>query len=235
MTTLLEIRTKVRRRLDEAAARFWEDDDLDDWINEGTRDLARRAEVLQTTSTINSVVDQQQYALPTNVLRVHRVEWSRTGTFDSTSQITALEFRPFNSMDSVWWSAQTSTTGDPYWYTMWGYPPALNLILYPVPDVSVSSGIKVYYYRSPTAATADGDTVDVLGGWDDLIVDYCEFSALRKDADPRWQEAKALFEEKTQHLIETSRHWTDQAGTFTGAGGGMVPQWIWDDSYGYGW
>lgn len=233
MATLLELRTKARRRLDELTARFWADADLDDWINEGARDLARRAEVLQTTDTITAIAGQQQYALPTDVLRVHRVEWSRQGTFDSTAQITALEYRPFNTMDSVWWSSQMTTTGDPYWYTMWGYPPTLNLILYPVPDETVAQGLKVYYYRSPATATADGDTVEVLGGWDDLIVDYCEYSALRKDADPRWQEAKALFEAKVQNLIETSRHWTDQAGTFTTDRAGVLPAWIWDDSYGW--
>jgi hypothetical protein len=221
--TLGALKLKVRRRLDETNVRFWKDEDLTDWINEGAREVARRAEVLQHTTSINAVANLQQYSLPNDTFRVHRVEWSRDGNAS-----TALEYRDFNSMDSIWWSQQRTSTGDPYWYTMWGFPPQLNLIVYPTPDTDILAAFKVFYYRLPGLALTDTQVVEVPAGWDDVILDYCEFSAMRKDADPRWQEAKALFEDKLGHMVDSTRRWTDASGTFT-SGSGPLPRWIWDD------
>lgn len=225
--TLLSMRTKVRRRLDESTARFWTDADLNEWINEGAREVARRAETLQATTNISSVADTQQYSLPSNVFRVHRVEFTR-----DPSRSTALEYRDFNTMDSIWWGSHYMSPGDPYWYTMWGFPPTLAMIVYPTPPDSIADAFKVYYYRMPATASADGDSVEIPSGWDDIILDYCEYSAFRKDADPRWSDAKALFEAKMQNMVDTTRRWTDQAGSYD-TGIGPLPRWIWDD--GIGW
>lgn len=226
--TLVTLRTRCRQRLDETTARFWADADLNVWINEGARDIARRAEVLMATSTINTVANTQQYALPSTTLRVYRVEWSRDGA--TGTSVVPLEYRDFNSMDGVWWSAQKTSKGDPSCYTMWGFPPSLNLVLYPTPDVSVTAGINIYYYRLPTAAAADGDTVEVPEGWSDLILDYAEYSAWRKDGNPAWQESKGLYEQKLLTLIDHSRRWTDQADSIQ-YGAFPLPRWVWDEGY----
>ena len=225
--TLVAVRTKVRRRLDEVSARFWADADLTDWINEASREVARRAETLQTTQTLNVTGGQQEYTLPVDVLRVHRVEFAR-----DNSNVQPLEYRDFNTMDSIWWGSQRSTPGDPYWFTMWGFPPTLKLIVYPTPSTSIAAGFKIFYYRLPAVAAADADPVEVPAGWDDVIVDYCEYSALRKDADGRWQEAKQLFEDKMMHMVDTTQRWIDSAGSYS-TGTGPLPRWVWDDGLGY--
>ena len=51
---------------------------------------------------------------------------------------------------------------------------------------------------------------------------------MRKDADPRWQEAKALFEDKLLHMVDSTRRWIDSAGGFQ-TGTTTLPRWIWDD------
>lgn len=228
--TLTNFLTRVRSRLDESTARFWTDDELTAWINEGANDIARRGEILQATTTINTVANTQQYALPDRTLRVYRVEWSRDGATGTT--IIPLEYRDFNSMDGVWWSRQKTSRGDPYWYTMWGFPPNLNLVLYPTPDATVTAGITVYYYRLPTAASTGGDTVECPSGYADTIIDYCEYSAWRKDGNPQWTDAKAIYETKVEQLIDHSRRWTDQADAIQ-SGGGPLPRWIWDSDFGF--
>lgn len=230
MTTLTIMLDRVRSRLDESTTRFWTDAELTTWINEGARDIARRAEVLEATTTINTVANTQEYALPTNTLRVYRAEWSRDGATGTT--VIPLEYRDFHSMDSVWWSNSRQGRGDPFYFTMWGFPPSLNMVLYPTPDVSVTAGIKLYYYRLPTAAASGSDEVECPSGWEDAILDYCEYSAWRKDGNQQWGDSKNLYEQKLNSLIETTRRWTDQAGTVT-AGGGPLPRWIYDDGYYY--
>jgi len=220
MATLSDVRTDVRDHLDEATAAYWGNTELDRWINEATRDIARRAEVLQSVDNIDTVAGTQEYTMASNTLRVYRVEW-----IPSSSLIYPLEYRDFHSMDQVWWTQQETQEGFPYWYTMWGFPPNLKLIAYPTPsEVGV---LRVRYYRLPTEAENDGDTLEVPQGWHDLISLWCEFTALRKDADPRWQEAKALYEERLGDMIDLTRRWTDQADSFQ-MQGLTLPRWLYD-------
>ncbi len=225
MTTLSEIRQQVRDRIDESNAKFWTNTQIDSWINEGARDLARRGEVLQTRSTITSVAGTQEYTLPTDVVRVYRVEYE-----DSGGQIWPLEYRDFNNMDSVWWTRQATTESSrPYWFTMWGYPPTLSLVVYPTPANS-DEIIRIFYYSVPANVTGDGDTVACPQGWEDCIVLYAEYVALRKDGDPRWQEAKMLYEERVDQMMNLTRRWSDQAGAIA-VGTSFQPGWL----YGDGW
>jgi hypothetical protein len=220
MATLADVRTMVRDRLDEATARFWTNAQLDSFINEATRDIARRGEVLQTTSDITVVGGTQEYTMPTNVVRVHRVEHE-----DSSSMVTPLEYRDFNNMDAVWSTQQKNVQSTrPYWFTLWGYPPNLKIVLYPTPSESGDT-IRVFYYQMPAAVTTDGGTVPVPQGWEDLVVMYAEYVALRKDADPRWQEAKILYEERLGNMLDVTRRWSDQAGAVT-TGGSFLPAWL---------
>lgn len=223
--TLSEMRTRVREYLDESTARFWTDTNLDRWINDAARDISRRAEVLQDTDQVAVSASTQEYTLGSDVLRVYRVEWVPDS---STDYRYSLEYRDFNSMDAIWWSQQTSTEGFPYWYTLWGYPPSLKIIVYPTP--SESGTLYVRHYRTPAEATSDGDTVEVPEGWVDLVPMYAEYVALRKDADPRWQEAKQIYEEKLGELVDLSRRWTDQADAIQ-VGTSQVPRWIWEWDY----
>lgn len=165
--------------------------------------------------------------MPTDIIRVNRVEWRPT----SQTQVYPLEYRDFVNMDAVWWSAQEITQNTPRMYTMWGYPPTLKLILYPTP--SEPGSLKTFYYRLPVDRAVDGteqtSAIDIPEGWGDLLLDFAEYSALRKDADPRWQEAKALYLEHLNDFILTTRRWSDQSGgpiNEYGATGGGLPDWL---------
>lgn len=210
--TQTELVDDIRSRLDEPVEDQWLDAEIRRWINQGCNEVARRTETLQATSTISLVVGQQQYTAPSDVIRIYKVDY-----LDTSNRVDVLEYRDFNTMDSVWWSSQLTVTGRPMMWTAWGFPPNLKIIVYPLPDTA-STSIKVYYYKTPTELALDGSqgttTLDIPSGWEDLIVDYAEYMALRKDRDPRWQEAKALFESNVQAMYEMTRRWTDQAGQF---------------------
>lgn len=223
MATLSQLIADVRSHLDEATAAQWSDAEITRWLNEGQRDVARRTEVLQATATIPVTAGQQNYVAPADMLRIHRVEHTNTG--DPT--IWALEYRDWHAMDQVWWSQQAVTQARPVWYTLWGFPPNVNIVLYPKPHTNGS--LKVFYYKLPADLVNPTDTTQLPNGWDDLLVLWCEHVALRKDADPRWTEAKQLYEERLAALNDLSRRWTDAAGLITSAAGAYVPQWLWSD------
>lgn len=219
----------VRDRLDEQTESSWLDTELRRWINQGAREVARRTETLQTTSTIAMSSGVQQYTAPTDVIRIYRVEY-----LDTSSIVYPLEYRDFNTMDGVWWSSQLTASGRPMLWTAWGFPPTLKIILYPTPDTSATN-IKVYYYKLPTVIAEDGSnpntTLDIPNGWEDLLVDYVEYNALRKDRDPRWQEAKALFEQHVTEMYEMTRRWTDQAGMMDFDIGVPLHPYIWNENW----
>lgn len=227
--TLLELANDTRDRLDEVTAQQWQDNQLRKWINEGARDLARRCEVLQDRADIPAFANTQEYALPASIIRVYRVEFRPTGS----GEVIPLDYRDFNNMDAVWWSQQTTARNKPRMFTMWGFPPNLKMIVYPTPDTNGS--FKVFHYRFPadlaTDGSADGSNVEVPEGWWDALVDYCEYMALRKDADPRWQEAKQKYEDTVGNLHDVTRRWSDQSSTFVPEGSGPLPNWLIDEGY----
>lgn len=222
MTTLTTMLTNLRDALD-APTNFYSDVQLTVWVNEACRDIARRCEVLQTTQDIAVTAALQTYAAPTDMVRIYRAEFKQTGETARHS----LDYRDFNSMDEVWWAAQRQTSGRPSTYTMWGFPPGVTITLYPTP--SAAGTLTIFYYKYP--ATISGvQEVPIPMGWDDLVVDYAEYRALRKARDPRWQEAKSIYEEKLSQMYDLSRRWTDSGkGQFvSGHGGGPHPAWLVD-------
>lgn len=233
---------QLRSRLDEYGREHqWLDSQLLRWIYEGGCKVAKKCECLEDRATIVAVSGTQEYTAPADMIRVHRVEFSNTGD----SAIYALEYRDWMNMDSAWWTQQTVTQDTPQLFTMWGFPPNLRIVTYPTP--SQAGAFRVFYYRLPHSPFLDytdpDDIVELTDfnaqilaqlelpeGWHDAALDYAEYMALRKDADPRWQEAKALFEENVQELHDTAIRWTDQAGMIS-SDMGSVPRFIWDEGY----
>ena len=217
--TLGQLIEAVREQLAEATGEQWDDDMLTRWINDGAMDIARKAEVLQDREDVDCSDGVAEYTLPTDVLRVHRVEFY----FDSdTSTKYPLEYRDFQNMDSVWYTNQSSE-GTPGYYTLWGFPPSLKIVLFPVP--SADGTAKVFYYRIPTRRYGTADAIELPEGYHDLLVHYAEYRALRRDRDPRWQEAKALYDEGLSDMLELTNRWSDQAGMID-TGSTHLPHWL---------
>jgi hypothetical protein len=231
VATQAELLNAVRSRLDEATPRFWEDEELRRWVNEGARDVARRAEVLQDVENIAVTAGTHEYTLAADLIRVYRVVWKPAGM----SNHVPLDYQDFNSMDSAGWT-WTNAQGWPSVFTMWGYPPNLKLVLYPKPTSAGS--LDVFYYRFPAQLALDGSDaaseVDLPNGWEDLVIAYTEMVALRKDANPRWVDSKALYEQGIAEMMERTRRWTDQAGGIT-THGGYLPGWLVNSDDGWGW
>lgn len=228
MTTLLQFRTLIRDRLDEPTARFWTDTQLNSWINEAAADIARRTETLQDRQTQSVVANTREYSLDANVLRVYRVEYIPTGAGQPTYP---LEYRQFNALDSIWHTQSALTTGTPCYFTIWGFSPTNKIILYPTP--TRAGTLRVYVYRLPTATTTDGTTIEVPAGWDSLVIDYAEYSALRKDRDPRWSEARSLYESRLADMWDMTRQYSDQMSVITPDVPLGLPQWLVGGDLGY--
>jgi hypothetical protein len=229
--TLLTARNNTRALLDEVTAQFWTDAQLNTWLNEACADAQRRAEWKEQTATIPVIPATQTYPAPDQVLRIHRVTFQPSQQGGNNQNTYTLEYRGFMEMDQVWGINQTWPASYPLYYTLWGQPGVgtLQIMTYPVP--SNAGNLLVYYFPEITQTLSDTSTLDAPQGFEDMTYDYAMYRALRKDADPRWQEAKATYEDKLVSLIDSSRTYQDQSGTFA-TGQQALPQWL---TAGEGW
>ncbi len=228
MLTQAEAVQQIRDALREAAARQWPDDVLRRWINDAVRDMARVAEFSESISSFPTTAAVQQYDLSTLSPppgRIHRVEYTQTG---DGGIITPLEYEDYSNLDSVWGTSKGITQSRPWCWTTWGVAPAIAFLLYPTP--TLNGTVTFYYYSIPEKLADDGSaagsSLSIPDGWDDMVVNYVEYKALRRDRDARWQEAKSLYDEGMQHPMNlTSRH-SDQEGRIVAGGFGGVPAWL---------
>lgn len=230
--TQAEAMLQVRSRLDEPSSVYWTDQDLRIWINDIARDLARRTESLRGTYSQAAVAGTRAYTpmwtATTQPYRIYRVEYTPTGQTTSYP----LEYRDPNAADAIWGLAQNQTQGIPAIWTSWGAPPSISIQVYPTP--SVAGTILIWYYRLPTIlATADtsdqNDTIDLVEGWEDVLVDGVEYKAKRRDGDQDWQAAKQEYEQHIEAMMEATLRFTDAAGAVTTPAGGYIPNWLYGD------
>lgn len=220
--TLTQMTANVRSLLDEPNPQFWSNAELTSWMNECCAEVARKAEWKRAQTNISVVAETQSYVGPTDMIRFYRITFSPSGS-DNTYTV---EWRGMMEMDQIWGINQEWPASYPLYYTTWKVPPNLSVILYPVP--SQAGELTCYYYQQPTPAVAGSDDIDILSGYEDIVVDYTMYRALRKDADPRWQEFKQTYEDKLVALQENAETFQDQAGTFT-TGQAALPDWLVSD------
>lgn len=215
--TLEEALAEVRGRLDELTETFWSDTQLKSWINGGCRAIARTSRCLEDIQEIDAEVGTRDYELPSNMIQLHVVEFEVSST-----SVYPLELRNRKEMDSIWGTNQLQSQSTPSFAAVWGFVPNAKIYVYPAP--SQEGTLNVWYYRLPTTAAEDEDVLEVPEGWDEAVYLWCEYIALRKDNEPRWQDAKALYEETLAELKNIPHHHDQQQYITTGPGNYM--DWV---------
>lgn len=242
--TLQDAIRRVRANVDEPVPRFYTDTEMTDWLNDGLRDVSRRAESLitfDTSITISPYVpipgaSAPTYNLPDDVVRVQRIEFVPSGAINQTYPLTASTQQ---QMDQVWGTYQQNPASYPQFWVTRGYPGGSGrnnfaLQVYPVP--SQGGTLQIYYYRQPirladpvTVPSSYAATLDIVEGWDDMVVDFATYKALQKARNPEWKDRKAEYEEKVSQIVDVTRQWTDQPSYMT-FGTRFMPSWLteWD-------
>ncbi len=224
MATATEILAEVRDIIDEPTAAQWTDVQLRKWINEGNRDLARSTRHIKATVTVTVVADTGTYAVPGTTIAIEHAWYNDV---PGTRHIPLVP-QHMESMDGVRgydWTRE----GTPQFYTTQGFAPSLNILVYPVPTVDDDQLI-LYVSRLPveiaTDGTDDGNTLEIPPAWYDALADYCEFKALRRDRDPRWQEAFSQYQAKRDALQNNPDYLPINRGMIADPVSGYQPQWL---------
>jgi len=197
MLTITDTLTRVRDMLDEQVEGSWLNAQLRRWLNDGLDDLARETRQLTDVATFNTVANQAEYLLPDNILEIDNVYFTT-----ADARMVPLAPVAYEGVDQVWGHYQNQSSYQPQVYTLWGYPPTLMMRLYPVPNAINVISLRVVRtaVHIDESGAGDADPIDFPSAWQDTLVDYCEMRALRKDRDPRWQEAQQMYMAKRDSL-----------------------------------
>jgi hypothetical protein len=229
MATGTSVIAEIRDLLDEQTPSAFTNTQLRRWINRGLMDMARVTRHFRDRTTISLVAGTAEYTVPANVLEIELAYY-----LPGNGQYVPLVARQFEGMDAVWASSQNQMGGYPNLYTTWGFSPTLKIRLYPVPAVTGHS-LSLMVVRTPVqldeAGTTDSAVMDFPDAWMSALVNYAEYCALRKDRDPRWQEAKQLYDETRDQLTVMGDYLIANREMTIDPYSGGVPRWLSDPNY----
>lgn len=138
--TPAQIETAARRMLNAEGSQFWSQAEIiENYLYFCVQELAGEIECIENRYTTTSVASQTEYAIPTRMVRIKRVE------YDSQK----LQPITFQQLDSIDLNTNTTVTGTPQYYYFWD-----DVIgLYPAPDTAGTT-IKIYSIDDPSPTTS---------------------------------------------------------------------------------
>lgn len=157
--------------------------DIIRWINQGQRDI------VQTNTTINEsavsapiVQDQETYPINTDpifkdVLNIHTV------------MVNSVPLKNVTFQEALTYIINGGTLqGESGTSTIW-YIKAGLLHLWPIPNKSIASGLKIYFTKAPTEVTVQSDFLSVPDNFYNSLLQYVMQQAY--ELDENFQAASA--------------------------------------------
>ncbi len=199
--TLLQMRTRVRELADmetsAQASAFVDDAELTRAINRALKQLygklvvARGNDYYATITTMATVVDQANYALPANFMQLLKVVVT-----------DGSRWKPLNRWGYDEWAnlreLEANTGGiEFYKYQLVG----ANIEIRPVPKVT-SHTLHIHYIKTFTELAADGDTFDGVNGWEDWSAYKVAIDMLNKEESFEQASALAAQQRELEQQIE---------------------------------
>ena len=193
MATRAQMVTWLRRRLQEVSAAQWTDSVLQDYINEGYRELgdaikAVDPEWLVYQDSHDIAADQFRYKYPTNMDTLLEV-WYRDS---AASDYVRLEFRRRRSQDN-----DSSDVTDVSYSTKGRY-----IILKPIPSAAITKGLRIDYVPVPSLGE-DSAVPDLPAGLHRAIVFAAQLLALGDTSEAT--DKAAVREELDRFLIRAQQ------------------------------
>lgn len=219
---------ELSQRLGDPHLTYFGIEELRTWINEGAREIARRTECLRAVSTVSVTSGTQSYSGPTDMVRIHKIEFIPTGDTRSFP----LEYRDQSAADIVWGTQRAITQSyAPEFWSGWGFPGSSNFTIELYPTPSTNGSLRIHYYRLPVDLAVAGNgsagtAIDCPAGWEDVILDWAETRAELKRKDVNAYQIKdAIFKDHLMAIMDTSIRYTDAPGEIT-----FDTQWFADES-----
>lgn len=173
-----EIRTAVQRTFGDESGVQITNEDVTRWVNDAQMNIVLENEsLLQATAFASTVVGQQAYSLPVDLLILRGISFK--GNADSAYyKLLGMDRQKFDEYIEGW-DSSTLTTGNPLAYFVWNG----SVEVFPVPTEVTTNGFKIWYNQKPTPVVNDVDIPSIPEIYHRAIVDMCLQSAYEMDED----------------------------------------------------
>lgn len=178
MSTLLQLRTRVRAYLDEPAAVYWTDAEINNWVNQAyVYYYSQVAESFDGYFTkeaplINIVAAQNLYPVPTDFWKIRLLE--------RVFATYTVPLRLYERMESPNITANSNFSNV---YTPTYRFEGQNILLEPTPDTSITGGLRLEYLPQPVFLVLDTDSPNpgFIPTWEEAIVLRAAVSCKQKE------------------------------------------------------
>jgi len=195
-----DVATRVRRTFGDESGVQVTDDDVIRWINDAQEQIVLDNDgLMEATGTASSVANQKQYSLPADTATLRALAYKGY-------HLEALNFNEFNSKVDGYQSTDNNITGTPTIYMVWNN----EVWLHPVPALSETNAITIYYQKHPASVGLLADPLSVPLQYHNAVIKYCMAQAYELDENFEAKQMKeAEFRDDTTKLNDRNK-WTNQ-------------------------
>lgn len=172
-----DVTDRVRRIFGDDSGVQITDSDLIRWVNDAQLKIAQdHEELMEAVGTADIIQNQAEYTLPPDLNTL------RSLMYDNF-RLKVLSFAEFNEyIDGFKVPASQSVygTGRPEVFMVYGG----TVTLFPTPNANITSGLRIYYSKLPTAVTTFADSLSVPQRYHLSVVDLCLKMAYEMDENP---------------------------------------------------
>lgn len=199
------IKQRVYRKFGDEAQVQINDTDIKNWVNDGVRHIVTKNEnLLQQIATVDVVVNVGEYVLPGDLYLLRSVTFKY---YEYYAHLRNMDMTKFDEYIDGWDGAQNISK--PNVYNVY----AGKIRFYPIPDKSITAGIKIYYARLPIDVVSDIDLPDVPAEYYNTIVNYVMQQAYELDEDWDASEKKGA-QVQTDIQVNRSRQESEAIETY---------------------
>jgi hypothetical protein len=173
-----DIITRVRRTFGDEAAVQVTDADVIRWINDAQVEIVKHNDgALQKSGLVNLVTGQSQYTMPADLFILRSLKYK----LPNMTSFSILKYQSIQQFDESidGWDGTLYGNGAPEFFTV----SEGAVILFPPPDQSMASGLKVIYNQKPTDVASSVDALALPLIYHNTVVKYCLWQASLLDED----------------------------------------------------
>jgi hypothetical protein len=159
-----------------------------DWINDGQKDICRKAECLEDIYTAGIIAGNLSFIYPQYFLKELTVKVAGI-------KLSRLTYQSFNVLYPDWEADQGR--GNPLYY----YHYQGSIWVWPRPAVDDVDGFQMYYIRYAPPLIDDNSSPMIPEVFHEDLVEYCLWRALQQDE--QWVPAREKKAEYESRLLET--------------------------------
>lgn len=197
-----DIKLRVKRQFGDESGVQVTDEDIVRWVNDAMREIAmQNYNVLETVSTAAIVSGTSDYTLPDDTLKLRAIRYD-------DKKLDVLSLQEAEQSIIAYEQSGNYQKGTPVF--AWVY--ANKITLYPTPDTSGASLLKIYYTRLPVEVTNNDVTVPELGlPYHPRIVEYVLQQAYEMDEDWAASGNKSAQFVSGLNVLKDAESWVEQA------------------------